>query len=117
MILIILILILILDSYIIIITINTNMHDNDKLKHNAIIVTNYHNNNHIVTNSSYFDRSSSPSYEGLPHLTDMRFCYSVLQSEGPPRHEHSSDTKRGAASAMKPPDKKKRVLANSINEN
>ena len=41
-----------------------------------------------------------------PHLTDMRFCYSGLQSEGPPRHEHDSDTKRGVASAMKPPDKK-----------
>ena len=33
----------------------------------------------------------------------MRFCYSGLQSEGPPRHEHISDTKRGVASAMKPP--------------
>ena len=36
----------------------------------------------------------------------MRFCYSGLQSEGPPRHEHNSDTKRGVASAMKPPDNK-----------
>ena len=45
-------------------------------------------------------------YKGQPHLTDMRFCYSGLQSEGPPRHEHDSDTKRGVASAMKPPDKK-----------
>ena len=35
----------------------------------------------------------------------VRFCYSGLQSEGPPRHEHDSDTKRGVASAMKPPDK------------
>ena len=30
---------------------------------------------------------------------------SGLQSEGPPRHEHNSDTKRGVASAMKPPGK------------
>ena len=44
-------------------------------------------------------------YEGLSHLTDMRSCYSGLQSEGPPRDEHNSDTKRGVASAMKPPDK------------
>ena len=29
-----------------------------------------------------------------------------LQSEGPPRDEHNSDTKRGVASAMKPPDQK-----------
>ena len=35
------------------------------------------------------------------------FCYSGLQSEGPPRHDHDSDTKRGVASAMKPPDKTK----------
>ena len=41
-------------------------------------------------------------------LTDMRSCYSGLQSEGPPRDEHNSDTKRGVASAMKPPDKKRK---------
>ena len=38
----------------------------------------------------------------------MRSCYSGLQSEGPPRDEHNSDTKRGVASAMKPPDNKKK---------
>ena len=41
--------------------------------------------------------------------TMMRFCYSGLQSEGPPRHEHNSDTKRGVASAMKPPDRNKQL--------
>ena len=50
-------------------------------------------------------------YRGCCHLTDMRSCYSGLQSEGPPRDEHNSDTKRGVASAMKPPDKKKGLLS------
>ena len=32
--------------------------------------------------------------------------WGICQSEGLPRHERSRDTKRGVASAMKPPDNK-----------
>ena len=41
----------------------------------------------------------------------MYVCIHIYQlCEGPPRHEHNSDTKRGVASAMKPPDKTNPIL-------